>query len=127
MILKYEKPWTEGYPDYSQDTANPTTSTDEYKYLQRGTRTAQKATFMRQRSMLLASKYDGNEFKQDKITFRAGTLVNQANAIITLTANQKLYHGVQYGDLNDVSKVTRRPNKMYDAENETWISISGDT
>ena len=127
MILKYEKPWTEGYLDYSQDTANPTTSTDEYKYLQRGTRTAQKATFMKQRSMLLASKYDGNEFKQDKITFRAGTLVNQANAIITLTANQKLYHGVQYGDLNDVSKVTRRPNKMYDAENETWISISGDT
>lgn len=127
MILKYENPWTEGYLDYSQDTANPTTITDEYKYLQRGTRTAQKATFMKQRSMLLASKYDGNEFKQDKITFRAGTLVNQVNAIITLTANQKLYHGVQFGDLNDVSKVTRRAVSMYDAENETWVSIDPNT
>lgn len=124
MILKYETPWTEGYLDYSQDTANPTTSTDEYKYLQRGTRTAQKATFMKQRSMLLASKYDGNEFKQDKITFRAGTLVNQANAVITLTANQKLYHGVQFGDLNDVSKVTRRAVSMYDADNDTWVPIT---
>lgn len=124
MILKYETPWTQGYLDYSQDTANPTTSTDEYKYLQRGTRTAQKATFMKQRSMLLASKYDGNEFKQDKITFRAGTLVNQANAIITLTANQKLYHGVQFGDLNDVSKVTRRAVSMYNADNDTWVPIT---
>lgn len=127
MILKYEIPWTEGYLDYSQDTANPTISTDEYKYLQRGTRTAQKATFMKQRSMLLSSKYDGNEFKQDKITFRAGTLVNQANAIITLTANQKLYHGVQYGDLNDVSKVTRRANKIYNAATEQWVNIDSDT
>ena len=127
MILKYEEPWTNGYLDYSQDTANPTISTDEYKYLQRGTRTAQKATFMKQRSMFLASKYDGNEFKQDKITFRAGTLVNQENAIITLTANQKLYHGVQYGDLNDVSKVTRRANKVYNTTNETWDDIGPDT
>jgi len=42
---------------------------------------------MKQRSMLMASKYDGNEFKQDKITFRAGTVVNHDNAVITLTAN----------------------------------------
>jgi len=61
MILKYDKPWTEGYLDYTKDPPAP--STDEYKYLQRGTRTSQKATFMKQRSMFLASRYDGNEFK----------------------------------------------------------------
>jgi len=38
MILKYEKPWTEGFLDYTNDP--PTQSTDKYKYLQRGTRTA---------------------------------------------------------------------------------------
>jgi hypothetical protein len=94
MILKYERPWTEGFLDYSQNVLNPTTSTDNYKYLQRGTRTLQKAIFMKQRSLLLSSKYDANEFKQDKITFRAGTEVNRENAVLTLTANQKLYHGV---------------------------------
>ena len=124
MILKYDKPWTEGYLDYTKDPPAP--NTDEYKYLQRGTRTSQKATFMKQRSMFLASRYDGNEFKQDKITFRAGTLVNHDNAILTLTANQKLYHGVQFGDLNDVSKVTRRANKIYNATNDTWDDIGPD-
>lgn len=122
MILKYEKPWTEGFLDYTNDP--PTQSTDKYKYLQRGTRTAQKATFMKQRSMLMASKYDGNEFKQDKITFRAGTVVNHDNAVITLTANQKLYHGVQFGDLNDVSKVTRRAYEMYNSATNTWIPVN---
>ena len=122
MILKYEKPWTEGFLDYTNDP--PTQSTDKYKYLQRGTRTAQKATFMKQRSMLMASKYDGNEFKQDKITFRAGTVVNHDNAVITLTANQKLYHGVQFGDLNDVSKVTRRAYEMYNSATDTWVPVN---
>lgn len=122
MILKYEKPWTEGFLDYTNDP--PTQSTDKYKYLQRGTRTAQKATFMKQRSMLMASKYDGNEFKQDKITFRAGTVVNHDNAVITLTANQKLYHGVQFGDLNDVSKVTRRAYEMYNSDTDTWVPVN---
>jgi len=87
MILKYDKPWTKGFLDYSQDVLNPPISTDEYKYLQRGTRTGQKAIFMKQRSLFLASKYDGNEFIQDKITFRAGTQVNHENSVLTLTAN----------------------------------------
>ena len=123
MILKYEKPWTEGFLDYSQDVLNPPTSTDKYKYLQRGTRTGQKAIFMKQRSLFLASKYDGNEFIQDKITFRAGTQVNHDNSILTLVANQKLYPGAQFGDVNDTTKVTRRPNKVYDATQEDWVDI----
>jgi hypothetical protein len=60
MILKYDKPWTEGFLDYSKNP--PVPSTDKYKYLQRGTRTVQKAMFMKQRSLFLSSKYDANEF-----------------------------------------------------------------
>ena len=124
MILKYEKPWTEGFLDYSQDVLNPPISTDKYKYLQRGTRTGQKAIFMKQRSLFLASKYDGNEFIQDKITFRAGTQVNHENSVLTLTANQKLYPGAQFGDVNDTTKVTRRASKIYDSTLEEWVDIN---
>jgi len=45
MILKYDKPWTNGFLDYTKDPPAP--STDKYKYLQRGTRTGQKAIFMK--------------------------------------------------------------------------------
>ena len=99
MGYKYEDAWTEGYWDYSEDENNPTFKrTKDYKYLQRGSRTEQKESFIYRRSVMLYSKYQTNQFIQDRITFRAGSAVNIADSEITLTPVQTMYMGITYGD-----------------------------
>ena len=55
MLLKFDAPWATGFMNYSNKP--PTYETPEYKYLQRGSRATQKASFISKRSMLLSSKY----------------------------------------------------------------------
>ena len=73
MLIKFDKPWSEGFINYS--LAEPAKETPYYKYLQRGSRTAQKTAFMNMRSKLLSSKYGANEFTNDAIKFRTGVPV----------------------------------------------------
>lgn len=112
MILKYQKPWNEGFINYAEDpdpvTGKYPTQTPLYKYIQRGTRTTQKTTFMRQRSMLLSSKYVSNEFTNSMISFRAGLQVTGQNTLLTLTANQDLYPAIMFGDSNTLVRPTYR-------------------
>lgn len=99
MLVKFDKPWSEGFINYS--LAEPAKETPYYKYLQRGSRTAQKTAFMNMRSKLLSSKYGANEFTNDAIKFRTGVPVGQTNLAdtkITVIANQAMYPGVAYGD-----------------------------
>ena len=99
MLVKFDKPWSEGFINYS--LAEPAMETPYYKYLQRGSRTAQKTAFMNMRSKLLSSKYGANEFTNDAIKFRTGVPVGQTNLAdtkITIIANQAMYPGVAYGD-----------------------------
>mgnify|MGYP003571257413 CR=1 FL=1 len=99
MIYKYEDAWTKGYWDYSKDSKNPEwVRTSEYKYLQRGSRTEQKESFIYRRSNMLYSKYLCDQFKNDRLAFRCGSPVAKADAGITMAAVQALYMGVQYGD-----------------------------
>ena len=99
MEYKYEDAWTEGYWDYSVDPENPTwTQTSQYKYLQRGSRTEQKESFIYRRSMMLYSKYQCSQFTNDRLAFRCGAAVQMANTGITLSAIQAMYLGVQFGD-----------------------------
>jgi len=88
MLVKFDKPWSEGFINYS--LAEPAKETPYYKYLQRGSRTAQKTAFMNMRSKLLSSKYGANEFINDAIKFRTGVPVGQTNLAdtkITIIAN----------------------------------------
>ena len=99
MEYKYEDAWTKGYYDYSVDPENPTwTQTSAYKYLQRGSRTEQKESFIYRRSMMLYSKYQCDQFTNDRLAFRCGTAVAQNDTTLTLSAIQSLYLGAQYGD-----------------------------
>lgn len=72
-----------------------------YKYLQRGSRTEQKASFIYRRSHMLYSKYQCDQFKNNNINFRVGRAVDPENSAITMTATQAMYFGVKYGDAND--------------------------
>lgn len=110
MILKYQKPWNEGFINYAE-SPDPVTGlypvqTPLYKYIQRGTRTTQKTTFMRQRSMLLSSKYVSNEFINSMISFRAGVQVTGENTLLTLVANQDLYPAIIFSDNNTLVRPT---------------------
>ena len=99
MEYKYEDAWTEGYWDYSVDPENPTwTQTSAYKYLQRGSRTEQKESFIYRRCMMLYSKYQCDQFLNDQIAFRCGSAVAQADTGLTLSAIQAMWLGVTYGD-----------------------------
>lgn len=99
MVYKYEDAWTIGYWDYSVDPENPTfVQTNAYKYLQRGSRTEQKESFIYQRCTMLYSKYECDQFKNDRIAFRCGSAVTQANTTLTLAAVQAMWLGATYGD-----------------------------
>ena len=99
MEYKYEDAWTEGYWDYSVDSENPTwVQTSDYKYLQRGSRTEQKESFIYRRSMMLYSKYQTDQFLNDRIAFRCGTGLAQNETAITLSAIQSMWLGVTYID-----------------------------
>jgi len=99
MEYKYEDAWTKGYWDYSEDPDNPTwTQTDQYKYLQRGSRTEQKESFIYRRSMMLYSKYQCSQFTNNRLAFRCGSAVSKDDTAITLRAIQAMYMGVQFGD-----------------------------
>ena len=99
MEYKYEDAWTMGYYDYSVDPENPTwTQTSAYKYLQRGSRTEQKESFIYRRSMMLYSKYQCDQFLNDQLAFRCGSAVAQADTTIVLSAIQAMWLGVSYGD-----------------------------
>ena len=123
MILKYQQPWNEGFINYAKDpdpvTGEYPKETPEYKYIQRGTRTTQKTTFMRQRSMLLSSKYVSNEFTNNMISFRAGKLVTGNDTLLTLVANQDLYPAIMFGDSNTLV----RPS--YIIQNNADVAIDG--
>lgn len=96
MLLKFDTPWATGFMNYANDP--PTYETPEYKYLQRGSRATQKASFIAKRSMLLSSKYQSNSFKNDRISMRYGADVPAASAVIKLAANQNFYPAVSFGD-----------------------------
>jgi len=99
MEYKYSDPWTDGYYDYSVSTSNPTwVQTQAYKYLQRGSRTEQKESFIYRRSHLLYSKYQCDQYRNNNINFRAGQDVQPENSAITMKATQAMYFGVKYGD-----------------------------
>ena len=123
MILKYQQPWNEGFINYGKDpdpvTGEYPKETPEYKYIQRGTRTTQKTTFMRQRSMLLSSKYVSNEFTNNMISFRAGKLVTGNDTLLTLVANQDLYPAIMFGDSNTLV----RPS--YIIQDNASVAIDG--
>lgn len=61
MEHKYSDPWTEGYVDYSSE-GYPVRHISDYKYLQRGSRTEQKDSFIFKRSNMMYSKYKCNKF-----------------------------------------------------------------
>ena len=112
MVLKYEQPWNDGFVNYSK-TPDPETGqypkeTPEYKYIQRGTRATQKTTFMRQRSMLLSSKYVSYEFTNSMISFRAGIQVTGQDTLLTLVANQDLYPAIMFSDSNILIRPTKK-------------------
>lgn len=99
MILKFQNPWETGFIDYSQKP--PVQSTEVYKYLQRGTKTSQKDSFVYRRSTLLSSKYQADSFIKGSINFRTNVSVPDTEldkTSITITANQMIYPAVTYGD-----------------------------
>ena len=99
MEYKYEDAWTKGYWDYSVDVENPVwTQTSAYKYLQRGSRTEQKESFIYRRSVMLYSKYQCDQFLNDQLAFRCGTPVAIADSTISMAAIQAMWLGVTYGD-----------------------------
>lgn len=99
MEHKYSDPWTEGYVNYAVD-GYPTVHVSDYKYLQRGSRTEQKDSFMYRRCNMIYSKYKCNKFLNNNINFRCGVNggIAAANSGITMAANQVLYPAVKYGD-----------------------------
>ena len=61
---------------------------------------------MRQRSMLLSSKYVSNEFTNSMISFRAGVQVTGNDTLLQLVANQDLYPAIMFGDSNVLVRAT---------------------
>ena len=109
MVYKYEDAWTEGYWDYSVDSANPSwVQTSDYKYLQRGSRTEQKESFIYRRSMMLYSKYECDQFKNDRLLFRCGSAVAKEDTSITLSPVQAMWLGVSYGDSGSATMSGKR-------------------
>ena len=99
MILKFQNPWETGFIDYSQKP--PVQSTEVYKYLQRGTKSSQKDSFVYRRATLLASQYQADSFIKGSINFRTNISVpgdQLDKTSITITANQMIYPAVTYGD-----------------------------
>lgn len=97
MEHKYSDPWTIGFIDYSQDS-HPFVHMSDYKYLQRGSRTAQKDAFIYRRSNMIYSKYLCDKFLNNNINFRAGVNVPATESGITITANQAIYPAIKFGD-----------------------------
>ena len=132
MLIKFDKPWSEGFMNYGN--VPPSYETPYYKYLQRGSRTAQKTAFINMRSKLLASKYGAQEFTNDAIKFRTGVPVGASGNIIgyedddpakpiygdgdltqtkiTVTANQAMYPGVAYGDNKPATRTLTNNGKV---------------
>lgn len=98
MDYKYQDAVTKGYHDYSSNTPEALVYTAKYKYLQRGSRTEQKESFIYKRSRMLYSKYFCDQFKNDYIYFRAGRQVSMANTAITVAPVQRMKMAVSYGD-----------------------------
>lgn len=122
MLLKFDAPWTEGFINYAEKP--PIYQTPEYKYLQRGTRAAQKRQFISQRSMLLSSKYSADEFRNSRISMRYGA--DLAEATLQITGNQIFYPAASFGDnkgwtsATELEDGTLIPDGMVNA-NETCI------
>ena len=135
MILKFDKPWSEGFINYAEtpdSNGNYPKQTPQYKYLQRGSRAAQKSQFMQQRSMLLSSYYGADEFLNSSIKFRTGVPVGASGTVIgqddqnnpiysdgdltetqiTIKANQILYPGVAYGDNKPATRYLANDGKV---------------
>lgn len=110
MEYKYEDAWTKGYWDYSVDSDNPIwTITNAYKYLQRGSRTEQKESFIYRRSNMLYSKYQCDPFLNDQLNFRCGQAVNKADTTLKLSAVQAMWMGVTYGDSGSPQMSIKKP------------------
>lgn len=92
MTYKYSDSWIEGFVDYSTE-GHPIRHISDYKYLQRGSRTEQKDSFIYKRSNMLYSKYKCKKFLNNNINFRCGANdgVPASNNSVTITANQTLY------------------------------------
>ena len=124
MILKFDKPWSEGFINYAETpdgNGNYPKQTPLYKYLQRGSRAAQKSQFMQQRSMLLSSMYGADEFLNNSIKFRtgvpvgaSGNIVGYENASHEVVATQDAEHTIPVygnGDLTE-TQITLRANQI---------------
>ena len=122
MEHKYTKPWTEGYVDYSQ-VGNPFVHNSNYKYLQRGSRTAQKDAFINRRCNMLYSKYLCSKFLNNNINFRAGTNVLAPDSGVTLKANQAIYPAVKFGDGDGAVIISA--DKIMGGEDSTTIYKPG--
>lgn len=119
MEYKYEDAWTKGYYDYSQDSENPTwVQTNDYKYLQRGSRTEQKESFIYRRSNMLYSKYQCDPFLNDQLNFRCGVAVSAADSTIELKPVQAMWCAITYGD----SGVPQSSAKKAAGETATIVS-----
>jgi hypothetical protein len=101
MEYKYDDAWTKGYFNYGDPNSTPEnpvwTRTHQYKYLQRGSRTEQKESFIYRRSILLYSKYQCDQFMNDQITIRCSGNVPVGTEIV-LSPVQTMYLGIQFGD-----------------------------
>ena len=124
MILKFDKPWSEGFINYAETpdgNGNYPKQTPLYKYLQRGSRAAQKSQFMQQRSMLLSSMYGADEFLNSSIKFRtgvpvgaSGNIIGYENASHEVVATQDAEHTIPVygnGDLTE-TQITLKANQI---------------
>ena len=108
MLLKFNAYWADGFIDYSLPN-NPHVYRD-YKYIQRGSRSYQKDTFIKLRSNYLSSKYVTSNFMNDQIRFRSSVVVPVSNSGITVTTNQTLYPAITYGDNKEAIRSVNKVN-----------------
>ena len=125
MAFKYHDTWVNGFIDYSQ---KPEVVQHEsiFKYLQRGDRSNQKASFMKKRFNMLNSKYLCDDFTNNNISFRCGEEIASEDIKVTLTANQVFYPAFTVGENSPYycGSITA-PNTAKTVESTSGTSITG--
>ena len=99
MEYKYHTPWVDGFLNYAESIENPVFQhMKDYKYLQRGSRTYQKSSFIARRCNMLYSKYRCAKFIQNDncLSFRPKATVNDAS--LHIKYSQTLYPAAKFGD-----------------------------
>lgn len=104
MITKYSDPWQYGYFNPEKENEDGTIGAyvydDQYKYIQRGSRTSQKIEFLRGRSAMLYSKYESTKFNSsgNAFTFRIGKNLTGDELVLNLKYSNALYPSCYFGD-----------------------------